>query len=436
MPKKDDELEDFFSEIDLFKELRDTKIKDEDKSKFLNEIKTNWYLDSDSINFLIENNINFFTFIGSKCFCMSNKNFENCHLSQVSNIIDDKYICSYEALKDNKLWEQYLHWSKNFILQSREEFDQNIKCQFIDCNNNAKNVNLYQNLDLGIYLSSVKENFLDIMSIMGSVFFKQVEPEAFIFSGLCTECDKKITTLEKNIDKLSDLEKISVLYRTVLFKKYFLGFKHFILTKEYLQYYNSIKLDGYKNLMTYHIKKVLNEYIYICELQETFKEVLKSKENNKLSIFEFRVKGEDNFTIKDTFMPQVIPETFETINANNNLFIKSRMGVINIFKIKDEFLAIMCIDRNDVMLKNYFSYWKNLLKNYTKETECFITNISLIVSDNILVKEEWFNKLDINDKVVISMFNKIRFDSPKDGKDLLTIKMLSNFGKGNNFFSY
>ncbi|AUB31511.1 hypothetical protein [Spiroplasma floricola] len=418
----------------LYKNARNTKISNEDTQKFIDSIFGNYFLDNDNINFLLKNGYNFFSFDDEElCFCLSGFQFKNCCKLELKNEKNKNYIPFIKAIIKFEKYKDYLEFSSKLFEKVYLKLAKNEKCNLPYCQSSAVENSLYNiNFDENDYVSSNKRNIFDNYYQMGLSFFNRVENNQFKFFGFCKEHDNQIKSIKITKDSV-DQDILLLNFVTIVYKLFIARVQLQVLKEEFRSYFNSIDEENIKTLFIYNLKKISNHVSSLLEFYSFFIESLKG-ESMKYEIIKFTLAKTNNFKIFDVIQPQITPENFNVINSINNIFLTEKFATIVMQEDKKNSFVTMVFDKTNKSVKDFFDQYLKIIKRNSKSEEAFISNCALILADNIIYNEKWFNKLEEQEKYLYSALNKFRFEHPNMGQEYLKMKFFAGFNKGNNFF--
>ncbi|QBQ07743.1 hypothetical protein SGLAD_v1c05440 [Spiroplasma gladiatoris] len=433
--KKEEDIE-LIESVDkkaLINEIKNNKIKNEEAKKFVEAIFENYFLDNDNINFLQLNGYNFFAFDDDQeCFCLSSLTYKKCCKAKLLNIKDKSYKTYEQVIVKSDEYENYLLRMQNYFKTNYDKLSKLEKCNYPQCNNLSQENRLYEiNFDKKNYLTTNNLNPFDNNFKIGENFFKKVTNKNFSFYGLCLQHYNEIRLITVD-EQTSDDQIIKIHFLPLLQKLFISKVQLECLKEEFRNFYNSIEDEGYKALFIYRIKKISNLTSSLLNYLKKYKENLLN--NKSLKVIKFKLNINKNIKVYDLLYPQVCPEDFSLVNSVNNIFVKENVASINIANFNNTSLTTIIYDSENERLKKFFYQYLKILDNKNKSIETFISNCSLILTDNILLNNDLFYKLDEQTINLFSALNKFRFENPNMGQEYLKMKFFAGFNKGNNFF--
>ncbi|WP_338973030.1 hypothetical protein [Spiroplasma endosymbiont of Panorpa germanica] len=438
--KKDINENDLLQDIDrekLFSEINDNKMKDSDKSSFVEAIMGNYFLDNDNINFLEDYGYGFWKYLDNeKCICLSDKKFKDCCKKKMKRQKGFEFVSLVESLDSEETYKKYLSDASVNLNKIIEKNIQESKCSFPDCDKKAIENFLYDFSNIkNNYLSVVKKNILDTRFTMGENFFQPVESEMFSFFGFCEEHDN-LTSLESlKLDLNSSQLSIAMFnYRNLAYKKSRLENFYQTIYEEFIDNYLNVSKEGYQAMMVFKLRRTINSILAIRNMFEKLKEAIKNNDFKEFNFQSFELKKQDNFVVRDLIYFQVTPKSYTVINSVNNPLINEDIALISLFQVKKSSIVQFMYLKRSSKIESYFQEWKEINEDKLNNLESWVTNNALILTDNILISQKMWSKLSHEDKILYSALNKFRFENPKPGQEFIKMKFFAGFQKGSNFF--
>jgi uncharacterized protein YchJ len=435
MAKKDDELVLLIDRNELEKKARrDNKLNDSDAQNFIDSIMTNYFLDNDNINFLESKGIAYFTFKDSEqCFCISGKKYGECCKLKLATDKDETYVPYIKSLMNENDYANYVARMNKIYLEEKKNYSENTNCFFPECENKTVENKFYHDVKANDFVTTKVANPLDARYKMGEVFFKTVDENGFKYFGFCQKHFDAITELYEKKD-LDDQDVLNLSLEVIVFRLINAMILLRVAQKEYLQWYNSVEEEGYQAYMTVHLRKVSENLKGILNLYKLITENIRNQSLLRLKIWKVKLPHTNKFICRDIVAPQLTPDDFKLVNSVNNVLITPKFLVQNMIQTKKETIVYYLYEKVDDAMANFVKQYQLKLLNKKKETECFVSNTSLILTDCILFSKNWFEKQPQQDQMVLSALNKFRFDQPDIGREYIKMQFFASFDKGNNFF--
>ncbi|ASP28150.1 hypothetical protein SCORR_v1c03760 [Spiroplasma corruscae] len=417
----------------VFKEALDNKISNLEAKKFVDALFENYFLDNDNINFLVSNGVNFFNIDNNEeCFCLSTKLFKDCCFKNIRKNKKTNYYIFLKALINKEEYPKYLEYSNSLFLKNYRQMGKEEVCHFLDCEKNAVENTLYKiNFENDSYYSTYKKNPFDIHYSFGEIFFNKIRNDNFNFYGFCSEHFNYISNID--IKEGSTNEHIALVnFSSILFKLFISRVQLQSMKEEFYEVFSSLD-SSIKPLYVYNLRKLSNRVSSLLNLFSSYKGFLK-KENNDFEIIKFVLPKTNNFLVSDLMYPQVTPDDFKMVNSINNVFVEEKCALINTFKNDRYNYVTIIYNKKDEKLSDFFDQYLKIIDNKQKNIEYFVTNCALILCENTILSENFFNKFSNEEKSFYSAMNKFRFEHPSMGQEYLKMKFFAGFTKGNNFF--
>ena len=435
MAKKEDELLELISSHELEKKAReDNKLNDLDAQKFVESIMTNYFLDNDNINFLEDKGISYFTFsIKEDCFCISGKKFGDCCFNKLEQKVDKDYVPYIKALASEDDYKNYVEKLNRVFNEETVRYIDGLSCHVPGCDKNAVENQFYHEVDLADFKTTRVFNPFDARYKMGDVFFKECDEKTFKYFGFCEEHFNIIKELYKK-PELDDNDILTLSLETIVYKLFFTMIQFKATHREYLKWYNSVEEQGYKAYMTVHMRKVSSNLKGIFNIFKIVTDNISKNTFTKLKTWKVELPKAKNFWCHDLVEPQITPDDFKVVNSVNNV-LRTKNFIVQCMRTVGKKTEVLYV--YDKLDENTAAFIKQFqLKALNKKTslEHFVSNVSLILSDNILLATKWFEKLNEQEQQIYSALNKFRFDQPDIGREYIKMQFFAGFDRGNNFF--
>ncbi|AHI52846.1 hypothetical protein [Spiroplasma culicicola] len=423
---------DFIDRAALYKELKNNQISNEDAQKFVESIFENYFLDNDNINFLQMNGYHFFSFLDDElCFCLSAKPYGECCKLNLKTDIHKEYVAFEKSLVNDKEYQKYLLNSQEIYQAVYKKVAKQEVCNYVSCSEPTVANNLY-NFDFAKqkFVTTKKDIPFDNKYKMGDIFFDLAVKKTFTFNGFCKKHDE-LTNIKLSKDS-KDKDIINLHYRALVFKAF--NYKVYLnaLKEEYLKYFNSIKEEGFKSLFIFRLKKVSNQTSSVFNTLVEYQKNLKT--NNEIEIVKINLPVSEAIEVLDLVYPQICPNDFKLVNSVNNIFIQENIAIMNVANENKHSFTTFSYIKSNKALNEFFKQYLKIIKDKAKSEAAFVSNCALILTDNILFKQEYFDQLSQENKALFSALNKFRFENPNMGQEYIKMKFFAGFNKGNNFF--
>ncbi|WP_338970908.1 SEC-C metal-binding domain-containing protein [Spiroplasma endosymbiont of Labia minor] len=420
---QDDDLLEVFDIKDRIAINKDKIISQESNERFLNSIMDNYFLDNDNIIFLQEHGYAIFYFDDNEsCICGSNKKYQDCHKKLLKSQ-GENYITYAEALNNDQDYNEYLNINKILIDNISQAYINTAKCNFLDCDRMVIKTSL---VDDKKWLTSIKVNYIDTKLTIGNDFFINKVDKILECNSFCLEHNDVLKKMNNWKSSFFLSSAFTLQRNTIIF--------NFALS-EFENKFNSIKSDGYKALMIYHLRKLKQEFKSSLLQIERIRNAWKTNDFSDFKLHNWKIDKvkNQNFQCSDFFYPQIMPENFETVNSVNNPLTNIYNGFVFNEFIDHEIMSTFVWHKDDDKITKFMNQWIQKIKT-DNEVRHFISNVCLILSNVILFDENYYSKLTKDEQILNSALSKFRFETPKMGQEYIKMKFFAGFDSGNDLF--